>query len=349
MPQAEVVANYARVQALAAELALDDAAYRRALEIAGLTPGRREWLHYIDRVLAAIGSLLVVAGFAAFFAWNWADLGPAAKFALIQAGVVAAVGIAWRLGIDSIPGRSSLFAAAFLVGVLLAIYGQVYQTGADPYGLFLGWAVTILPWAIVGRQAGLWLLFQLLLNLTVIMYWTQVLHPPEGWWQLSQLLGPLVWLGSTIMDSRLASYLFAMNAVCLVIWEYLTANGVRWVQGRWFPRIIAFLALNTVVIPAMLTVFSAALGGRLALSYLSPVLFVAALAMSLYYYQYRKPDLFILTIAMFGAIMVIMSLAVRVIFKDITSTLLLAGLLIGMVAGATYWLRDISRRWEGRS
>ena len=39
-----------------------------------------------------------------------------------------------------------------------------------------------------------------LLNLTLILYYTQVLHPPDGWWELARLLGPLVWLGSTVTD-----------------------------------------------------------------------------------------------------------------------------------------------------
>ena len=73
---------------------------------------------------------------------------------------------------------------------------------------------------------------------------------------------------------------------------------------------------------------------------------VSALAASLYYYQFRRLDLFILTIGMFAAIMVIMSLAVRLMFRDFGSALVLAILLIGLVAGAAYWLREISRRWE---
>ena len=84
-----------------------------------------------------IAALVSVAGITAFFAWNWADLGYMVKFALIQSGVAGTALLAWRLGIDSIGGSASLFSSAFLVGVLFAVFGQVYQTGADPYGLFI--------------------------------------------------------------------------------------------------------------------------------------------------------------------------------------------------------------------
>lgn len=346
MPQPGTTANHTNVHELAIALRLDETAYRRAIEIAQLSPDTAAWRRYIDHFLTAIGALLIVAGITAFFAWNWTDLGHMSKFALIQSGIVANVILAWRLGIDSIAGRASLFTGAFLVGVLLAVFGQVYQTGADPYGLFLGWAVLILPWVIVGRQAGLWMLFQVLLNLGFIMYWTQVLDPPDGWWQLSQLLGPLVWLASLMMDSTMGSYTFALNAIALLVWETAAARGVSWMQGRWYPRVIAFGALSTVLIPTLIMIIAASFGETAGLSFISPVIFGVSFVACLYFYQFRKLDLFILTLCLFGAIMVIMSLAVRFMFRDVGSLLFLAILLIGLVAGAAYWLRDIARRWE---
>ncbi len=349
MGHSRTSASHTNVLELATELSLSEAAYRRAFENAQLSPGEKEWLRYIDHFLTAVGALLIVAGITAFFAWNWADLSYMAKFAMIQSGIVATVVLAWRLGIDSIGGRSSLFAGAFLVGVLLAVFGQVYQTGADPYGLFLGWAVLILPWAIIGRQAGLWMLFQTLVNLALIMYWTQVLHPPPGWWQLSQLLGPLVWLGTMIMDSTLASILFAINVTGLLIWEYAANRGVDWMQGRWFPRLLAFGAFNTVLLPTLIIIIVRSFGEKTGLSFLSPALYIAATAACLYFYRYRKPDLLILTLSVFGGIMVLTSLFVRFMFKDAGGVLLLAILLIGQVAGAAYWLRNVSQQWESES
>jgi uncharacterized membrane protein len=346
MAEIATPATHASVHELATALALDEAAYDRAVLLADLRPDRNDWLRFLNRFLTAVGALLIVAGVTAFFAWNWAELHHMAKFALIQAGIVAAVLIAWRLGIDSIGGRASLVAAAFFVGVLLAVFGQVYQTGADPYGLFLVWAILILPWALAGRQAGMWLLFHGLLNLTLIMYWTQVLHPPTGWWMLAQLLGPLVWLGTTVMDWRLASWLFALNAAALVLWEVGAARGVAWLQGRTSPRLIALAALYTVLAPTVLLIAGATGGARFHISVVSPVLFAAALAACLGYYRHRKPDLFMLTAALFSAILVVMVFAARNLFDSFESLFVLAVLLVAQVAGAAYWLRDVSRRWE---
>lgn len=339
-------ATFGSVHELAVALRLEEVGYRRAAELAGLRPGRGDWLRWLDRFLAAVGALLIVAGIAAFFAWNWADLGHMARFALIQAGVAGAVAIVLWRGMDSTGGRVAFVAAAFLVGVLLAVFGQVYQTGADPYGLFLAWAILVLPWAVVGRQGGLWLLFQLLLNLALILYWIQVLHPPDGWWQLTQLLGPLVWLGSTVMDWRLASLLFGLNAAAVIAWELAASRGTPWLESRWFSRLVGLIALYTVLGPTLVMIFAAGLNERAQLAIVSPLLFAAALLASLWYYQYRKLDLFMLTIAMFGGILVIMALAIRYLFADFGSTLFLALLLIALVAGAAVWLRTISQRWQ---
>jgi uncharacterized membrane protein len=349
MTKPNTVASHSRIQDLATVLRLSEKAYLRAMQLAGLAAGRTDWLRYINHFMVTIGALLIVAGVAAFFAWNWADLSYMVKFALIQTGIAGTALLAWRLGIDSIGGSASLFSSAFLFGVLFAVFGQVYQTGADPFGLFVAWAVLILPLAIIGRQAALWILFQTLLILGLIMYWTQVVDPPNGWWQLSQLLGPLVWLSSTLMNSTLASLVFALNAVALIAWECAVNRNVAWVQGRTYPRVVGFGALCSVMIPTLVFIIGAGFGERINLGVISPVLYALASVAALYYYQNRRPDLFMLTMLVFGAILVFSTFIGRYLVTDIGAILMLAVLLIGQVAGAAYWLRNVSRRWQAES
>ena len=268
---------------------------------------------------------------------------------MIEGGIVAAVLAAWRFRLDSVAGRVSLLTAAFLTGTLLAVFGQAYQTGADPYGLFLAWAILILPWAAIGRQAGIWVLLQLLLNLTVIMYYTQVLHPPDGWWQLSQLLGPVAWLGTTVLDSVLASYLFALNAAALVAWEWGARHGIAWMQGTVFPRLVALLALSTVVIPTVIIIVAAGFEERAEIRAISPILMLAATGACLYYYRYRRHDLFILTCSVLGTVMVITSFAIQFSLRSPGSLLFLAVLVIAQVAGAAWWLRRVAAGWEAEA
>ena len=125
MMKSNIAASHSNVQELATQLGLSENAYSRALQLAQLAPGRADWLRYINHFLVTIGALLIVSGIAAFFAWNWADLSYMVKFALIQAGIAGTALLAWRLGIDSVGGKSALFSTAFLVGILFAIFGKV--------------------------------------------------------------------------------------------------------------------------------------------------------------------------------------------------------------------------------
>ena len=346
MTRSDTTANHANIQALAIEFGLSEETYSRAQRLAKLTPDRNLWLTYINRFLVALGALLIVAGITAFFAWNWADLNHLAKLALVQVGIIASALLAWRLGIDTVGGKASLFSTVFLFGIVFAVFGQVYQTGADPYGLFLLWALLALPMAVIGRQPALWMLFQVLLILALIMYWTQVVDPPDGWWQISQLLGPLIWLSTTLTNSILASLVFLINALALIVWEFALNREVVWMRGRSFPRVVAFLALTSVLIPTLIFIIAASFGESNKLSFISPLLYATASVVAFYYYQFRRPDLLMLTLCVFSVVLVLTTWVGQNLVDNESGLLLLAVLLIAQVAGAAYWLRSVSRRWE---
>lgn len=51
--------------------------------------------------------------------------------------------------------QASLFTSALLVGGLLALFGQTYQTGANLLQLFFTWSLRILPEALIARLPAL--------------------------------------------------------------------------------------------------------------------------------------------------------------------------------------------------
>src|SRR5690606_10090006 len=109
------------------------------------------------------------------FAYNWAALPAIAKFALLEAGILAAAGVALWRGADRPEGASALIAATLLVGVLLAVIGQVYPSGAEPWQLFGLWAALALPWTIASRNAAHWLVWLVVLHIAAGLYADQVL------------------------------------------------------------------------------------------------------------------------------------------------------------------------------
>src|SRR5262245_10899955 len=143
---------------------------RRALELGAVLPGADEWRRFLDRLLLFTGTVLLAAGVVFFFAYNWQDLGRYAKFALVEAPIVVALVLVWRLGLESLAGKAAVLAAALLTGALLALVGQTYQTGADTFELFAVWALAILPWALLARFPALWIVWLALANLAAVLY-----------------------------------------------------------------------------------------------------------------------------------------------------------------------------------
>lgn len=140
------------------------------------------WALWARRLFLLIGSSLVLAAVVYFFAFNWDALTRGQKLALPQVLTLLALVAGQVTGFRRIGGRILLLCAAVTVGVGFAVYGQVYQTGADAFGFFALWALCILPWVIVGAFAPLWVLWLTLLNLTIWFFWDQVgqFHSLDG-------------------------------------------------------------------------------------------------------------------------------------------------------------------------
>ena len=133
-----------------------------------------EWQKLIYYLLITLGVSFTVSGIIFFFAFNWDEMPKFVKFGLIEALIIACIVVILKVNLDRTVKKIILSGAALLVGALFAVFGQVYQTGADSYSLFLVWAACILIWTIVGNFAPLWLIFMALLNITVFLYFSQI-------------------------------------------------------------------------------------------------------------------------------------------------------------------------------
>lgn len=208
---------------------------RRALEVAGAIPDGAAWRAFVDRVLLWLGTTGLAAGMLFFLAHNWDGLGRFAKLGLVEAVVLVALALVWRLGLDRPSGKAALLAASLAVGGLFALIGQTYQTGADTFELFGAWATAILPWAVLGRFAALWVLWLLLVNLATAFYFQVV----AGLFGMLMTTEREIWL------------LFAVNTLALGVWETLATFGWAWLRERWAPRLIATAAGSLVTVLAL--------------------------------------------------------------------------------------------------
>lgn len=129
------------------------------------------WSWLLQVLLLALGCGLLACGILFFFAFNWATIPKFGKIALAVVAVVIPVGLALLpLGWSELVRSVLVTTGAFLVGPLFGVFGQIYQTGANTYDLFLAWALFVLVWVAVTDFAPLWLLLLGLLNLTLFFF-----------------------------------------------------------------------------------------------------------------------------------------------------------------------------------
>jgi uncharacterized membrane protein len=320
-----------RVLAVAAAAGMSEVETRRALRIAAATPAPAEWRRFLSRALALLGTALLLAGAVCFFAYNWARIGRLGKFALIEGGIVGAALAAWRL-LPRLAGRLALTAAAVLVGPLLGVYGQAYQTGADPYGLFLTWFLITLPWVAAARFAPLCVLAVVLLDVGLALYCRQALEPAGTSGDLLPFLA--------VAGVHLAS---------LVAWEWQARRAPPWLEERWPARAIALGAFGALLVPAGALILAGEEAGAPGVIGLAAL--VAAIAAAFHWHRRVRPDRLVLTLAAAAGLALVAVAAGRVVFVELdleeSGFLLMALVLLAEITLGLHWLRRARREPGG--
>lgn len=295
---------------------------RDALDLAGVLPGAEDWRRFLDRVLLFMGVAALGAAAIFFFAYNWQDLGRFAKFALIELPLFALLALVWRIGVDRIAGKAALLLAALLVGALLALVGQTYQTGADSFELFAAWAAAILPWTLVARFPSLWLAWLALVNLAVALYFITF----GIFWGMLFAPQKLIWL------------LFGLNTAALVAWEGLAAIGIEWLRERWSVRILATASGGLITALA----FQDIVDWRDSSHWGAP-LWCAWIAAAYVAYRYWVKDVYVLAGGVLSVIVIATTFIVKQTHSADAGMFLFVGLLvIGMSAAGGFWLKQVA-------
>jgi hypothetical protein len=303
------LASHAGVDALYDEGQLSEAA-RDAAHEAILGP--RDWLPWIDRSLLALGVSLVVAGIVFFFAYNWSIVPGWGKLALSQGLVWGFAVAAWNCNIERLLGQTLLTAAAMMVGVMIAVFGQVYQTGADAWTGFALWAALILPWVLVGRFQPLWLLWAVLLNVAAITWWLQTIDQPAWWGQAARP----EWRS----PAWLFSGLIALNAGLFALgewgagqgWEFLAPRWPRWIVALWLAGVATFPVLLSIV--KLFEPSAPIRGMETPGGQVNVLLWLALLVGGFLYARYRTRDVALLTFVHLSALAAALTFVFCVVF-----------------------------------
>lgn len=294
-----------------------------ALTCVGVLPTAQYWKIFIEQLLLWLGGLALAFSVMFFIAYNWSVMGRFAKFALIESALVVCVLLYLKFDVEKIAAKVALTMATILLGVLLAFYGQTYQTGADPWQLFANWALLMLPWALVAQFAAIWLLWIGLLNLAITLYF----QARGGFfWRVVSSTEDMFWI------------LFLFNSLMWLLWELL-AQRFSWLAERWAVRLLAIASGASITFLCLYAIFENYSSEAFAV-----VLYFAWAAVMYLVYRKRIPDLFMLAGLCLSGIVVANSFFARHLLESGDTAggfFFLTFLVIGMAAGAAVWLKNI--------
>lgn len=295
-----------------------------ALALAGAQHSADDWLALIRRLLLWLGALAIAIGVVFFFAFNWDGMHRLHKFALLGAVLLATALMAlWipreRMLADAL--AASLF---LLIGALLALNGQVYQTGADTWQLFVAWAAAGLPLALVVRRFAVWVIWQAVANVGLLLFFEMRRF---GWWfdEQAMLLGmaalntaaALVWLNLPVMMRR------PREREWLAMLSLLTAgSGLTWFAMHW---VVSFDRES--------------LPGTLA--------WLGLIGSSLWWYGQRSPNLIMVASVALSVGSVVVAASARLLHRAFDTVDAITMLLLASEIVALAWLAGVLlHRWH---
>lgn len=311
-------------------------------------PSAASWRALFSVLLLWLGMLSFACGVIFFFAYNWQSLGRFAKFALIEVAILLTIVVfVWlyyraaccfsethpnsskRSLIGVTIANAVLLGASILVGGLLALVGQTYQTGADPWQLFALWALVILPFAWVARFDGLWLLVVGLFNLSLGLFFDTFSH----FW------------GYFGAEQALLLMFVIFNLVIYYTFVFLD----RKATGRWHAPLLEYacsmFAMGCFTWLICWLIFDSDHGSDTFSTWVSSG-YIAHLILGLFIFRYVLPQIYPLALGGFSLIAVGAGLLTKLMFEgsDPIGGFLFIGLYIILAStGLSLWLKSVSR------
>jgi uncharacterized membrane protein len=291
-----------------------------------------QWGLWISRLLLTIGAALVLSGIVYFFAYNWAKITPAIKLSSIQFGIIACVIGAYFYSLQRILGQVLLLSSSVLVGVFMAVFGQIYQTGADAYQLFMMWSLLTFGWTLISNFSAQWIFWLAITNTFLVLWWRQAALPSEE------------------MEFMIYTYQAAFNGAALVLREYFVKEkSFDWLAARWTRMVLIIIFLWVGLIPVVAWTWKASTATQSIM--LSGVIGLIGHGASFYFYRYKMPDIWSLTVTVLSCCIIAESAGLKVlteVFSKSDSMLyLLAGLMtLGVFIFAINGLRKIAGHME---
>lgn len=297
------------------------AGIERSFFRSGIYAGKHSWTRFLHFFLIGLGVSFTVAGIIFFFAFNWAGLHRFVKLGLLAGLVIACAMVALLFRqMEEKVRNIFLTAAAMLVGALFAVFGQIYQTGANAYDFFLGWTLAIFLWTIVSGFPVLWFLFLLLCNTTLLLYNEQVVN-----WTPALLL----------------NLLFLLNALFVIIVEAASARGLVREKVRWLTGMAVIAAVTAITISVCSGIVDA---GSTAWG-ISMMLALAGFGGGLFY-GFRARNMLYLAVIPYAILIICITAILKPMHDPVGILLLICMMVVGFTTLLIVQLVKLHKRWQ---
>lgn len=282
---------------------------------------RGAWQKFLRMFLVTLGIGFSVSGIIFFFAYNWDGLNKYIKIGLIETLIVAATVFVLFSKVNIVIRNITLTGAAVLVGALFAVFGQIYQTGANAYDFFLGWTAFVTLWVLVANFPPLWLLYIILLNTTLILYAEQVAY---SWSELF-----------------LSGLLFILNAGLLSGFMFLSRKNKYIVPG-WFLHTLALWVAGLATYAVVIGIFKPGL-----------MFWVVVLLTGTIYYAgimtaIKERKIFYPAVISLSLVIIISALLLE-ISNDQAMFLFISLFIIGSITLVIKKLIDLQKKWSNEN
>ena len=237
------------------------------------------WRVFIERVLVMLGLLSLACGVVFFFAYNWNEISRFYKFLTLQVLLVAVVAAYLKWAKNHWLQQGMMITAALVLGALLALFGQTYQTGADPWQLFATWALLITPWVWLSRAEAMWIFWAVLLNTALILKF-EVDRSLLGW---------------SLSRNQLSWVFLLLNGLLLCVTEWVSLDWRGFLkrlrlQDRWAAQVMGLMVLFVLTSIGLQGIW-----GSESVRAASLLTFLVVMAIWFYVYRFIKKDLLLLT------------------------------------------------------
>jgi uncharacterized membrane protein len=277
--------------------------------------GKESWQKFFQLFIINLGVGFTVAGIVFFFAYNWADLHKFVKIGLTQGILIATTILAISPSINENIRNVILTGASIFVGVLFAVFGQIYQTGANAYDFFLAWTVFVTIWVIVSRFFPLWIIYLVLINTTFILYSQQV---AKDW-----------------SEVFICFFLFIINVVVLISTLYLGKKKIP----NWFSNTVALACSTYATIGIVIGIFDKYQSTFAILTLLTSILYALGI-----WHGLKSKTGFYLSVIPFSLIIILSALLIKISDGEIMF-LVVSLFIIGSVTLTIKNLIDIQKKW----